>query len=96
MTHPVYCSTVLKNAQIFFSNKRISHGVTQQRLYSLQGCGAGVRWFLGASESGVAKFCLKMPDSLEMSRFYVKNLWKCEILKKYLAKIFFLQDFLVN
>ena len=26
------------------------------------------------------KLCFKMPDSLEMSHFHVKNLWKCKIL----------------
>ena len=40
----------------------------------------------GARESGVVNFCFKMLDSRlpKMSYFYVKNIRKCKIVKKYL------------
>ena len=73
----------------------------------MQGCRVGVgsresgfRSFLGqGSRSRESRnFALKCatPDSLEMSHFYVKNLRKCKILEKYLAKTFFYTIFLVN
>ena len=62
-----------------------------------QGCGVadgvGSQAIFGARESGVAKFFFKMPHSLEMSHFYVKNLRKCDISVKTCCENCFLQNF---
>ena len=65
-----------------------------------QGCGVadgvGSQAIFGIRESEVAKFFFKIPGSLEMSHFFVKNLRKCDISEKHLAKFFFYKIFLVD
>ena len=56
----------------------------------------GSQVIFGAMESGVAKYRFKMPDSLEMSHFYVKNLRKCKIFDKISCENFLYNFFFVN